>query len=462
MHYKIHEKDFVYLAQVVMSMIENEWPEAYRERIKFMFNNDILSDVKFVVRASQHGDCRRGDSKRSKMAIPAHKFLLSVRSPVFCAMFCGKMAEIKEYIDLPDCDYEGMLEFLRYIYTDTVSLTGSNVMQVAYLAAKYMVPCLAKQCAIYLGRNLDSSNVFGVLKHAQWFANEDLLKYCWDFIDQMTKDVLKSGEFLKTKPSQLEELVKRDTLNIREVELFKAIDCWAENECKKQRLKPDGSTKRRVIGDQIVKNIRFPVMEQSEFMEVVVDSNILTQEETSNVIMKFLGSTVMLDGFPETEREGSLLRCFRYDDSFNVTSCANDPTDNYPVKVTVDKDIILHGISFWCDQSELYATFSVTTNVYHGAFNKDSLLMSHTEMGDVERQHNLYCNYCGFDLLFDCPVALKRNVPYYIVVSFDLPDVSYYYGNDDIIFQTICCGGVTFNFDDEPTVIAEFLFTVDD
>jgi len=90
-----------------MSALTQNWPEAYKERCKFMFNNDILSDVKFVVRASQHGDC--SDSKRSKMVIPAHKFLLSIRSPVFFAIFCGKMAETKENIDLPDCGYEGIL-----------------------------------------------------------------------------------------------------------------------------------------------------------------------------------------------------------------------------------------------------------------------------------------------------------------------------------------------------------------
>jgi len=92
-------------------------------------------------------------------------------------MFCGKMAETKENIDLPDCEYEGMFELLRYIYSDKVCLTGSNVMQVAYLAAKYMIPCLAKECTVYLRKNLASSNVLCVLKHAQQFPNEDLLGF---------------------------------------------------------------------------------------------------------------------------------------------------------------------------------------------------------------------------------------------------------------------------------------------
>ena len=63
------------------------------------FNSTCLSDVKFCV-----------DGK----IVPAHKLLLAAKSPVFNAMFCGELAE-QEQINLPDCDYEGILEFLRFL-----------------------------------------------------------------------------------------------------------------------------------------------------------------------------------------------------------------------------------------------------------------------------------------------------------------------------------------------------------
>jgi len=442
-----------------MSSLTQNWPEDYQERCKSFFNNDILSDVKFVIQASQHGDC--SDSKRSKMVIPAHKFLLSIRSPVFFAMFCGKMAETKENIDLPDCEYEGMLELLRYIYTDEVCLTGSNVMQVAYLAAKYMIPCLAKKCAAYLGKNLDSSNVFGILKHAQQFANEHLLKYCWGYIEQMTKDVVKSGDFLTMERSLLQELVERDTLNIREVELFKAVNCWAEKECGRQKLKADGPGKRAILGEQIVKKLRFPVMKQSDIMNVVLETKILTQEETSN-ITKFLESCrseVPPDGFLDTVRNVPCLVCCRYKNYFSIGCCKNNPSTYHPVKLTVDKDILLHGVSFWTPESESLVTVSVTVKVYLG--NKDSLLLSHTVEGKVGYQENAFCSYHGFDVMFDNAVAMRKNVQYCIAVSTDWPDVSFYYGYDDV-FESIHCSGVTFNFVREETLLAEFLFTIPD
>ena len=63
----------------------------------------------------------------------------------------SEMAETKEHNDLPDCEYQGMLEFLRYIviYTDEVCLNGKNDMQVLHLAEKYMISSLTSKCIEY-------------------------------------------------------------------------------------------------------------------------------------------------------------------------------------------------------------------------------------------------------------------------------------------------------------------------
>ena len=93
--------------------------------------------MKFLVRKSD------GESE-SKEVISAHKFVLSIGSPVFEAMFYGELAETRDSIELPDCEYESLLELFRYMYSDEVNLSGSNVMEVLYLAKKYMVPSLAE------------------------------------------------------------------------------------------------------------------------------------------------------------------------------------------------------------------------------------------------------------------------------------------------------------------------------
>ena len=85
------------------------------------------------------------DESGKKQVIPAHKFMLSIGSPVFEAMFYGELAETKASFELPDCEYESLFELFRYMYSDEENLNGNNVMAVLYLAKKYMLPSLAKK-----------------------------------------------------------------------------------------------------------------------------------------------------------------------------------------------------------------------------------------------------------------------------------------------------------------------------
>ena len=109
-----------------MSLVKENWQTTkptIRERSKFMLNNHLFSDVKFVARGPN------GETE-SKQVIPAHKFVLAISSPVFEAMFYGELAETTDSIELPDCEYDSLLELFRYMYSDEVILSGSNVMGV--------------------------------------------------------------------------------------------------------------------------------------------------------------------------------------------------------------------------------------------------------------------------------------------------------------------------------------------
>ena len=123
-----------------------------------------------------------------KKVIPAHKSVLSIGSPVFEAMFYGELAETRDAIELPDCEYESLLELFRYMYSDEVNLSGINAMGVLYLAKKYMVPSLAEKCTEYLLENLDPSNVFSILPSARLLFPKILILaqgggrdgHCWN------------------------------------------------------------------------------------------------------------------------------------------------------------------------------------------------------------------------------------------------------------------------------------------
>ena len=123
-----------------------------KERLLFMFNNEIMADVHFVV--------GRGSGTQR---IPAHKFVLSIGSAVFDAMFNGGMATKSDDVELPDVEASAFLALLRFLYSDEVHIGPETVMTTLYTAKKYAVPALEKACVDFLKRNLSSDNAFMLL-----------------------------------------------------------------------------------------------------------------------------------------------------------------------------------------------------------------------------------------------------------------------------------------------------------
>lgn len=74
------------------------------------------------------------------------------------------------------------------------------------------------------------------------------------------------------------KIIKRDTLSIREVNLFKAVYKWAEKQCCEASVEPS-DTNLRTAADKF-KYIRFPTMNFTEFADCSrYGLNILTSEE---------------------------------------------------------------------------------------------------------------------------------------------------------------------------------------
>ena len=420
-------------------MIEKNWQTTkptIRERSQHMFNNDLFSDVKFVVQRRSNGQ------SESKQVISAHKFVLSISSPVFEAMFYGELAETTDSIELPDCEYESLLELFRYMYSDEVNLSGSNVMGVLYLAKKYMVPSLADKCTEYLQKNLDPSNVFIILPSAQKYEKKNLVDQCWKVIDKRTEEAVKSDGFATIERSLLEAVVVRDTLSIKEVNLFKAVDLWAANECERQRLTTDGENKRRILGESIVKGIRFPVMKQDEFANVVIDSKILTPDEVIAFFKYYSSATNSPMEFIKSVRSGfsyddCIHRCGRFKSASRMEwYYGGRQTDG--IDFTVDKDIMLQGLRFFGSENNKY---SVTLTIKETG----TKLVLDSKTGTFSSKLLQYANgtnYDGFEILFDSTVKCKKNTRYEIEAVIKGPRS--WKGIDGA--STVVCSGVAFTF----------------
>jgi len=399
-----------------------------------MFNNELLSDVKFVVRDSEGGS-------ESMKKIPAHKFLLAISSPVFYAMFYGELAEKKDSIDIPDCNHRSLLELFRFMYSDEVNLNADNVMQVLYLAKKYMLPSLADKCTEFLRGNLDASNVFHVLPDAQKYEEKDLVDHCWEVIDNQADEAVKSDGFVTMEKSVLEALVERDSLTVKEVELFKAVDCWATKECEKQGLAAEGSVKRKILGERIVKAIRFPLMEQQQFADVVLDCDILTKKESFDM-MKYFNSVLKLPvGFSEAPRPGSFPNCrisrFKsLDKSLSAWPYSGRFGARDSIVVSFDKNIMLLAVRlFGRKQNEYSATVEVTDSNGVAMAAERGKFLSELMQSEIGEYH-------GIDIVFKPPVALKAMTKYCFDAMIRGPNSTCGMGGSSLVKDA----GVTFSF----------------
>ncbi|XP_068748221.1 BTB/POZ domain-containing protein 6-like [Montipora capricornis] len=430
-----------------MSVSEENWQTkkpTIRERTKFIFNNDLFSDVKFVVRKSD------GESE-SKQAIPAHKLILSTGSPVFEAMFYGELAETSDSIELPDCEYESLLELFRYLYSDEVNLSGSNVMGVLYLAKKYIVPSLAVKCTEYLQDHLNPSNVFTILLSARKYDEEKLVDRCWKVIDKQTEAAVKSERFALIDRPLLEELVERDTLDISEVELFKGVVQWANKEVARRGIVADGREKRSIIGERIIRAIRFPIMKQDEFAAVVMDSKILSYDEVSTLIKHFSAVESSPMEFPVLKRSGPqamLMRCSRFN---SIKFGWKDLGFEKVVSFSVDRDIELYGVSLFGSKDAVYSV-QVRISEFEPFFPFGMVIFSQA-VGPFSSVLRASGECFVFDFLFEKTVSLKKDSSYKLSSEIHGPQSRYSVNGQ----STIICSGVKFTF--KPTDLSNGVTT---
>lgn len=169
-----------------------------RERLSFLFNNEILCDVHFIV-----------GKDANQQVIPAHKFVLSVGSAVFDAMFNGVLASKSDEIELPDVEPAAFLHLLKFLYSDEVRIGPESVMTTLYTAKKYAVAALEEHCVDFLKRNLGTDNAFLLLTQARLFDEPQLAALCLEMIDKNTADALNAEGFTDIDQDTLNAVLER-------------------------------------------------------------------------------------------------------------------------------------------------------------------------------------------------------------------------------------------------------------
>ena len=309
------------------------------ERNKYMFNNPLLSDIKFSFPGND-------------TIIPAHKYVLAVSSSVFFAMFYGDLAETKDTIDIIDCDPDTFLSFLRFIYCDEAIFKDlDSAVKVMFLADKYDVPSLTSEIVKYLDGEMDPRSAFELLTLARRLNEKDLERACWEVIQFHASAIAKRASFQNVKYDLLVSFVQRRSLRIEETTLFQGVARWAAKRCDEAGVTATGANKRKALGEDLLTHIRFPLIQPKEFSKVVLPEEILTKDEVIDVFKYF--SKVPIEGgikFSVDPREASThpVLCYHILDSRTEKSHTNGRSFGQDKKLSfaVGKNAFLCGLGF--------------------------------------------------------------------------------------------------------------------
>uniref|UniRef100_A0A1A7YKZ4 BTB (POZ) domain containing 2 n=1 Tax=Iconisemion striatum TaxID=60296 RepID=A0A1A7YKZ4_9TELE len=375
-----------------------------KERFAFLFNNEVLSDVHFLVGKGM-----------GVQRIPAHRFVLAVGSAVFDAMFNGGMATTSTEIELPDVEPAAFLALLKFLYSDEVQIGPETVMTTLYTAKKYAVPALEAHCVEFLKKNLRADNAFMLLTQARLFDEPQLASLCLENIDKNTGDALAAEGFTDIDLDTLVAVLERDTLGVREVRLFGAAVRWAEAEARRQQLQPTPENMRKVLGKALTL-IRFPLMTIEEFAAGPAQSNILTDREVVSLFLHFTVNPKPRVDFIDRPRcclrgkECSITRFGQVESRWGYSGTSDR------IRFSVNRRIFVVGFG-------LYGSIHGPTDY------QVNIQIIHTDSNTVLGQNDTGFSCDGsantFRVMFKEPVEILPNVNYTACATLKGPDSHY-------------------------------------
>ncbi|GIY85405.1 TD and POZ domain-containing protein 4 [Caerostris extrusa] len=157
------------------------------------------------------------DLQTGAESFPAHKVVLSARSPVFKAMFVNDMKEtVAKRVDLPDLDGGTVRRLLLYMYSDAVECMEWDSVRNLYAAAdKYAIESLKTKCSTILKGILTPSQACDLLVLADMHRDYDLKNFAQDFISENDECILGSNSWMELEQKNPQLAIKPCVMSTR-------------------------------------------------------------------------------------------------------------------------------------------------------------------------------------------------------------------------------------------------------
>lgn len=150
-------------------------------QIESSIENETFTDVTFKV---------------ENETFAAHKLIVSLRSPVFAAMFKNNMIEtLTSTVEIKDMKATIFKKMLDYIYSDQVENLSPSAIELCYAAEKYGLDNLKIMCVNNLYENLSCKTVIKTLELADVLSIAKLKEETINFIVSNLTIIREKEEF---------------------------------------------------------------------------------------------------------------------------------------------------------------------------------------------------------------------------------------------------------------------------
>ncbi|XP_063242685.1 BTB/POZ domain-containing protein 6-B [Bacillus rossius redtenbacheri] len=451
-----------------MECCKCDW-QVYKQRVsergEYLLETGQWSDCKFAVGTEPH-----------QKVFEAHKLFLAMSSPVFEAMFYGGMAEKNEPIPILDVQPEAFKALLEYIYTDVINLQSfDQACELCYVAKKYMLPHLVKECTKYIWRDLHAKNACRAYQFAKLFEEPTLMDKCIEIISSETERVLGDPGFEEVELSTLVTILEQESLCVSsELVLFDAVERWARKECARKGLSPDDNKSLRAVAGPALQKLRFLTLKPAQFAEGPALSPLLLQEESFAVLVNISapggGKLPLPEGFcpsakprqgpaksvfdlpvtMDTIKDGNKFVCLRQ--VAHKPPIPNNSILDCTMTFTVDKNICILGVQVPTqvhpNSAEVPAPHDLAT-LRQPPSNESYTELLYAHLLDCDGSRLTYTHFTSrvfygqlVEIGFNRPVYIQRNKVYRVGVV--LNKMGWY--PMGVCSQSMTCDSVIFNF----------------
>lgn len=202
------------------------------QRLGKLVNNDDHADLHFVL---VDDDNRR---------ISAHRLIVATGSEELHRIVYGSGHQLKgtatdgsATISVNDITADAFVELLRYIYTDTVTLTDDNVFDILRKSNYYGLQALQRLCSAHLVAALSPENCLPVYANLYGqSAFPELVTACLRYIRYAPVDIaFRHDNWSDCSAAAVRAILTSDAINCDDAALFQALVTWARQRCELRR-----------------------------------------------------------------------------------------------------------------------------------------------------------------------------------------------------------------------------------